>query len=284
MENKPLFSVLIANYNNGKYLQEAVDSVKNQTYENWEIVIVDDGSTDNSIDIYKKLKTDDRIRIYSNDKNSGVGFTKRRLCELAKGEIAGFLDADDALVDSALYELVNSHIKNNNASLIYSTLFYCDEFLRIVKKKTLKPIPKHKTALDYNVGIISHFVTFKVDKYYLTEGINAWFKLAEDKDLYYKLEEVGSIFFIDLPLYKYRVHSGGISRVDKSIIAAWSLFAKYEAYKRRCLDPTQLFTEHLKTTNDVVNHYENSIDYKIGNWFLKPLRYVKYNLIHRNNS
>ena len=56
MTNQPLFSVLIANYNNGKYLMDAIESVRRQTYTNWEIILVDDGSTDNSHELYKELE------------------------------------------------------------------------------------------------------------------------------------------------------------------------------------------------------------------------------------
>ena len=58
MKSNPLFSVLIANYNNGKYLHEAIASVYAQTYKNWEIILVDDASTDNSRELYKELEKD----------------------------------------------------------------------------------------------------------------------------------------------------------------------------------------------------------------------------------
>ena len=67
----PLFSILIANYNNGRYLQEAIDSVLAQTYTNWEVVIVDDKSTDNSFEIYEKYKDDPRFHVCFNDVNRG---------------------------------------------------------------------------------------------------------------------------------------------------------------------------------------------------------------------
>ena len=54
MTNQPLFSVLIANYNNGKYLMDAIESVRRQTYTNWEIILVDDSSTDNSCELYNE--------------------------------------------------------------------------------------------------------------------------------------------------------------------------------------------------------------------------------------
>lgn len=83
--NQPLFSVLIANYNNGKYLMEAIESVRQQTYTNWEIILVDDASTDNSKELYKELEKDERIHIYLNEQNIGCGYTKRRCAELATG-------------------------------------------------------------------------------------------------------------------------------------------------------------------------------------------------------
>ena len=77
----PLFSVLIANHNDGKYLMEAVESVKAQTYTHWEIVIVDDGSTDNSNELFVELVEDQRIRVFRNEENRGCGFTKRKCLE-----------------------------------------------------------------------------------------------------------------------------------------------------------------------------------------------------------
>ena len=74
----PLFSVLIANYNNGRFLQQAIESVLTQTYSNWEIVIVDDASSDNSFDIYDKYKDDNRFVFKFNEKNEGCGSPKRR--------------------------------------------------------------------------------------------------------------------------------------------------------------------------------------------------------------
>ena len=74
----PLFSVLIANYNNGKYLMDAIDSIRRQTYTHWEIILVDDASTDNSKELYKELEKDNRIHIYYNEENRGCGYTKPR--------------------------------------------------------------------------------------------------------------------------------------------------------------------------------------------------------------
>ena len=76
MSDTPLFSVLIANYNNGCYLTEAVDSVRGQSYDHWEIVIVDDASTDNSDEVFEELSKDSRIRVFHNDRNHGAGYTK----------------------------------------------------------------------------------------------------------------------------------------------------------------------------------------------------------------
>ena len=118
MTNQPLFSVLIANYNNGKYLMDAIESVRKQTYTNWEIILVDDSSTDNSHELYKELDQDERIHIFLNDQNRGCGYTKRRCAELANGEICGFFDPDDALLSEALEVMVGTHGKHPAASMI----------------------------------------------------------------------------------------------------------------------------------------------------------------------
>ena len=98
---KPLFSILIANYNNGRFLSEAVESVVAQTYPNWEVIIVDDGSTDCSEQVYAKL-IDPRIKVYRNARNYGCAYTKHQLMLYAKGDFCGYLDPDDVLLPNAI--------------------------------------------------------------------------------------------------------------------------------------------------------------------------------------
>ena len=129
---KPLFSVLIANHNDGAYIKCALDSIMNQTYTNWEIIIVDDASYDISKEIYLKYKNDNRFHIYYNDTQKGCGYTKRRCVELSHGDICGFVDADDALTPNALELMISKHSEYLNASLIYSKYYYCDKDLRII--------------------------------------------------------------------------------------------------------------------------------------------------------
>ena len=78
-----LFSVLIANYNNAKYIKEAVESIERQAYHNWEIVIVDDASTDNSLEVINQFAQNNlKVKLYKHDINEGVGKTN---CQCHRG-------------------------------------------------------------------------------------------------------------------------------------------------------------------------------------------------------
>lgn len=270
MNKGPLFSILIAQYNNGRYLQEAIDSVKAQTYTNWEIILVDDGSTDNSKELYKQYSDDNRIKIFFNGENKGCGYTKRRCMELAAGQICAFLDPDDLLISNALEIMVSLHGQNEQASLIYSNYVQADENLR--KKKKLKPHPLESDFLTSRSGYISHFATFKRDLYLKTEGINAKFKRSIDLDLYYKLEEVGSVIYDNSYLYIYRVHAGGIS-VYKNELAAlsWRLIAIVNACERRNIDFENIISNLLYYS--FIYNSRNEI--KIGKIILSPIRKLK---------
>ncbi len=235
MNSLPLFSVLIANYNNGKYLSEAIESVRKQTYTNWEIIIVDDFSTDNSKDIYQLYAEDNRIKIFYSKENNGCGYTKRRCVELALGDLCGFLDPDDALLPDALSSMVEAHQKEQEASLVYSTYIYCDEFLNEIRiNKNPREIPNDTDYLHFNKGSVHAFASFKRALYLKTSGIGSNFKRAIDQDLYYKLEEAGNLFFLDRPLYLYRFHEGGIS-VNNNVYKAlfWHIKAIEDACIRR---------------------------------------------------
>lgn len=282
MNENPLFSVLIANYNNGEYLKEALQSIYTQTYTNWEIIIVDDYSTDNSFEIYEEIKLDNRIHIYVNDMNYGCGYTKRRCVELANGEILGFLDPDDALSEVALSTMVDEHIKNANASLISSGYYYCDKNLNVIKKTSEKPIYFRKKAfLENQDGTITAFATFKRTKYQETDGINMYLQRAVDHDLYYRLEEVGEVYLINSYLYFYR-HGTGLNislgtNYIKSVL--WDFVAMIEACKRRGLPPENTVFDYMirfidDEKNMVKDQIRRTLTYRIGYIILRPIRFI----------
>lgn len=203
------FSILIANYNNGHYLQEAIDSVLAQTYGNWEVILVDDKSTDDSRALYEKYVADSRFKIYYNDINRGCGYTKRRCAELATGELCGFLDPDDALLPKALETMVKAHAEHPECSLIYSTCYRYsgDRTAEMPVWDFIGPIPEDSDFLIYRKKLVSHFVSFKRSAYRKTPGIDVTLKAAVDRDLYYLLEEQGALLHIPVPLYLYRINN-----------------------------------------------------------------------------
>jgi glycosyltransferase involved in cell wall biosynthesis len=241
----PLFSVLIANYNNGYFLKEALESIYKQTYTNWEIIIVDDCSSDDSLNIYDQIKEDSRISIFFNNENRGAGFTKRRCVDEAKGEICGFLDPDDALLPDAIMDMVNLHIEMPDYSMIHSKLFYCDKDLNIKSEYTHGQDVIPSQPMFFNLdGEISHFCTFKKDIYGKTDGIDAYLKRAVDQDLYLKLYDAGKTFFLNKALYLYRIHEGGIStttNMDKAYY--WRWVVNVNAAKRRNVNIENLFLD-----------------------------------------
>lgn len=228
-----LFSVLIANYNNAPFLTEAINSIINQTYTNWEIIIVDDNSSDNSIQVINKFISNNvNIKLFEHINNEGVGATKNDCCKLANGDVIGFLDPDDTLKEDALELMINEHKNRPEVSLVYSSLFYCDKNLKIKSKANwIKKIPIDKTNLHVNV--ISHFSSFKRKNYLETSGIERSLLSAADKDLYYKIEETGPTFFINLPLYYYRENEKGVSQYSNKERALTNHLLVYENAIRR---------------------------------------------------
>ncbi len=234
MNNEPLFSVLVANYNNASYIAKAIQSVKEQTYKNWEIIVVDDASTDDSLQVLKDFLDDQQLFVHENKVNRGCGFTKSVCVKKANGIIGGFLDPDDALAPEALQLMVEAHINSPKLALVSSSHFICSSNLKIEREAYgAGGIPLGESYLSYGKGI-THFSSFKLEYYRKTEGINESYKRAVDQDLYYKLEEVGGVDYIHKPLYYYRIHEKGIStHKNLSKSRYWFVKAKKAAYFRR---------------------------------------------------
>jgi len=228
------FSILMANYNNGRYIGEAIRSVLQQSYGNWELVIVDDASTDDSAAVIRGFLPDNRIKFLQNTKNIGCGAAKKRCMDNATGDIIGVLDPDDALHPKALETVRNKYEQTGDAcGFVCSSLYICDKELRI-KHKAVGYLEVRSGETIMNKPRPFAFRTFKRSAYLKTSGFDPKQKKAVEKDLVYKLEEVTGLQFIPDALYYYREHPAGISQAD-SRYEAWcyNVLAKYKAYKRR---------------------------------------------------
>lgn len=101
-----LVSIIMPNYNASKYIDASIHSVLNQTYKNFELIIVDDVSTDNSVELIKKYE-DKRIKLFINEKNSGAAISRNRALREAKGKWIAFLDSDDIWDCNKLEKQIN---------------------------------------------------------------------------------------------------------------------------------------------------------------------------------
>ncbi|HEX42765.1 MAG TPA: glycosyltransferase [Phycisphaerales bacterium] len=248
---KPRFSVIMANYNNGPYIAEAIRSVLSQTFTDWELIIVDDGSTDDSLAEIARIASDPRVRVLHHDVNKGYTAALKTAIAAVSADVFGILDSDDALTPRAIETMHQAHLERPDAGLIYSQFIYCGADLTPRKTGFCGPIGPGASALDENH--VSHFKTFKTAYYHRTGGYDEAIVYAEDVDIVYKMEEIGGLFFVDEPLYLYRELPTSIAHSkDKVNIAILSrVRARLNALKRRTetrarssdADPEALFAD-----------------------------------------
>lgn len=125
-------SIIVSNYNYGKYIGDALESILQQTLKNWECIVVDDGSTDNSIDIINNYsKKDKRFKVIK-QKHLGVSAARNAGLNIAKGEYIAFLDSDDCFTEYAL-EMLLHFAKSTGADMIGGKCSFVAEDFHFVK-------------------------------------------------------------------------------------------------------------------------------------------------------
>lgn len=265
----PLFSILVANYNNGRYISECLDSVLAQDYKNIEIIIVDDASTDNSIEIINGyLQKHQHIKLFKNEENQGVGYTKKRCIDEAAGEILGFVDPDDTITPDAVSAMIAAHQNHSEASLIYSDYFECDEQLKIYNTYKSKQVENGLKAFFNHEEYIGPLASFKKELYQKTKGINITLTNAEDQDLYFKLYDIGDCIHLPQNLYYYRIHHGGLSTFnneDNAIFWRWKVI--FQRAEEKNIDIEDYFWKTFVRRDQV------KYGVKFENWFRASIFY-----------
>jgi len=256
-ENKVLVSVVTTCYNQERHISQTIQSIAVQTYPHWELVIVDDCSTDRSQKIIKKwikkFKIVDKVKLVTHKTNTGCGRSLRDAIEKSSGELIAVVDGDDALNNrKALSMMVKIHGKNPNASLVYSNYTECNRNLRPMKKYITRQLEEGGKYLGTKIRI-SHLKCFKRKFYNMTEGVNPNLRQTVDKDLVLKLEEVGKLVYLNADLYNYRQHKKNLtksfhekSRNYRVLVTKLRLEVYAEARERRGLPPKPLIKKKKK--------------------------------------
>jgi len=205
----PKVSICIPTYNRKHYLKETLESIFAQTYKDYEIVIVDDGSNDGTEQMIKKSSYPIR---YFWQENRGVAEARNKLLELAKGEYITFIDSDDLLFPYAIEELLNLVEYNGSEVVAYSSYIGIDEQGRKVKRKRHK-LPCGYISADLFEYIYVHSCGTMCRKKLFEEagGFDTSLPVCSEYALWLKLSLKYEFVPADKPTFKRRRHSGNLS-------------------------------------------------------------------------
>ncbi len=201
----PAVSVIIPAYNAAKTVEDTINSVLNQTFDDFELIVIDDGSTDNTVEIINRLaNTDNRIRVYRNGKNCGVSYSRNFGVENANSDWIAFIDSDDIWTEDKLQKQLKFIEENPEAELTYTASgFMSHDGYRY---NYVMGAPK---KIDYETVLNSCLIScsavmvkkelmenYKMPDDSMSEDYATWLMMLKDIDYAYGLDE---------PLLTYRL-------------------------------------------------------------------------------
>lgn len=239
-------SIAIPFYNAEKYLADAIRSVFAQTYQNWELILIDDGSTDKSLEIAKSIK-DPRVRVLSDGKNKKLAARLNEITQLAQYDYIARMDADDLMSPQRIEKQLN--ILNNNSHI---DLVTCGNY-SLSNSGEVKGVRWHNfTSINLNdllnkkgSGVL-HAAVLARKQWYMRNHYNESLKTAQDYELWVRASSKNdfNIYLMQEPLYYYR-EEGNVSL--EKLLRAYSierlLLKKYAAKNKTQL----LMKSHIKT-------------------------------------
>lgn len=278
MSKAPVVSIIVPCYNQAQYLNETLDSVMSQTYHNWECIIINDGSTDNTAEISNLYCSKDPRFKYLLKQNGGVSVARNYGISQSTGTYLLPLDADDLIGPEYLYMALNVFDENSDTSLVYS------------KARLFGIVNEDWDLLPYSyVGLLKSNMIFcssifkRID-FDMAGGYDEQFKNGfEDWDLYIRLlNDRSKIHQLKDVHFYYRIKPISRSKsIDLKIQDELHmyLYNKYQhIYRAYFENPIEM----LRKLDIYESVYKNSIDYKIGNQFLMPFRFIYKKIASKN--
>jgi len=211
---KPKISINLCCYNSEKFLYETLNSIIKQTYQNWELIIINDGSSDSTESIINDyIKRGFPITYYF-QKNKGVGFSRNIALKVSKGEYVAFIDHDDIWMPDYLNKQILFLENNPEIDFIYTNFFMLNQQtgrMQLAHKKSQPSGYVFERFLHrYPIGILTVVIRKKViDK--LDSFFDVKLKLAEEYDVFMRILHDCKASYLDEPLAIYRIHSNMLS-------------------------------------------------------------------------
>lgn len=230
--NFPILSVIVANYNNEKYIRDCLDSILNQTYKDLEILICDDCSSDQSLAILKEYEKQypSKIKVILNASNRGVTLTRHIAILQAVGKYFTTLDSDDYYYETQKLqremELVISHKKNTGKDIIAfsNTVFVKGDKTFITTSGHTNSIKEGQiiNEIASRSCMIPRDFVVKKDVYFEVGGFDTDIPIYEDWDLKIRLAEKCDFYYSKVNGTAYRRHGGGLSSAPVSERIKWT--------------------------------------------------------------
>lgn len=293
MVQNPLVSVIIPCYNYGEFLGEAVDSVLNQTYQNFEIIIIDDGSTDNTKEVVKNFQKKDKRIGYYYQKNKGPSAARNLGAAKSNGNYICFLDADDIFKKSHLGDSINFLEKNKDLSMVFSNArFFSDagqnkavKFRNIKFQKKLKKFLKSASEKTYKDNVflkkdsLNCFLlysvvatcteVFKKEVFLEAGGFKKLLKRGQDRELDFRIARRFRIGFINKKNAMIRVHNKNKPTIGKDILSISALKSVYDCKGLKSSEKKALDKTIANLYFDLGYKYFKSCNYKKAFAFYK---------------
>lgn len=237
-----LVSVIMPSYNTARFIKETVESVLAQTYKNWELIIVDDCSSDNTDEVVSGFLSDTRIRYIKNEKNSGAAVSRNRALREAKGKWIAFLDSDD-LWEAEKLEKQIAFMKSNNCHFSYTNYVEIDEESKPNGKSVTGPKRVTKRGM-YNycwMGCLT--VMYDAEKVGLIQIKDI--RKNNDYAMWLKVCEKADCYLLDDMLARYRKRSGSISNHGYTKLIKWHYRLYREAQEKNAVASAVLTLRNL---------------------------------------
>jgi glycosyltransferase involved in cell wall biosynthesis len=214
----PTLSVTVTNFNYARYLDQNLESIRSQTFDDFEVIVVDNASTDESLDVIRRHRAkDNRIRLIAHARNEGMFASMREACDVSRGRYRVHIDADDWVVEHDAFEVqVDTLDRHPSMAFVYpSTALTGDRGDVYVAARPYvgDAVLSGEEALEAILAFnLTHTgMMMRLDAYRATDGYTDEFPYLGDLYLGAKLCEVGDVGYIDRQLYAWRQHDKNVS-------------------------------------------------------------------------